>query len=79
MICETLAAIGELGGVLGLFDKKKEESTDGEIEALIEERNRARAEKNWTRADEIRDKLSAMNIVLKDTPAGVRWSYKDEQ
>ena len=79
VICETLAAIGELGGVLGLFDKKKEESTDGEIEALIEERNRARAEKNWTRADEIRDKLSAMNIVLKDTPAGVRWSYKDEQ
>lgn len=78
-IDETLAMIDELGGVLGLFGKKQKADADAEIEALIEERSRARAEKNWAKADEIRDKLAAMNIVLKDTPAGVRWSYKDEQ
>lgn len=79
VIDETLTLIDELGGVLGLFGKKQRADADAEIEALIEERTRARAEKNWAKADEIRDKLAAMNIVLKDTPAGVRWSYKDEQ
>ena len=48
---------------------------DDEIEKLIEERNEARANKNWAKADEIRDKLKEMNIVLKDTPTGVQWSY----
>lgn len=72
-----LAAIEELGGVLGLFVKKTDSSLDAEIEALIEERALARKEKNWARADEIRDKLKAMNIVLKDTPMGVKWSYAE--
>lgn len=73
----TLALIRELGEVLGLFMKSTKKSIDEEIEALIEERNQARKEKNWAKADEIRDKLKAMNIVLKDTPNGVQWSFAE--
>ena len=71
---KTIAMIKELGGVLGLFNKSEEKSLDAEIEGLIEERTKARAEKNWAKADEIRDKLKAMNVILEDTPNGVKWS-----
>ena len=74
---QTIALIHELGNVLGLFNKETKRSIDAEVEALIEERNRARAEKNWARADEIRDKLREMNIILKDTPQGVQWSFAE--
>ena len=43
-----------------------------EIKALIDERQAARKEKNFARADEIRDRLKAMGITLKDTPQGVQ-------
>ncbi len=76
IIEKTLGLIRELGGVLGLFQKQKK-SIDAEVEELIEKRNKARAEKNWTEADAIRDKLKEMNIVLKDTPTGVQWSYAE--
>ncbi len=74
-VAKTLDLIREIGGVLGLFQKRKERSLDAEVEELIEKRNKARAEKNWAEADAIRDKLKEMNIILKDTPAGVQWSY----
>ena len=74
---KTLELIRELGGVLGLFIKETKKSIDAEIEELITERNKARAEKNWAKADEIRDKLKEMNIVLKDTPNGVQWSFAE--
>ena len=74
---KALDTIAELGGVLGLFAKTEEKPLDEEIEAMIEERNKARAEKNWAKADEIRDKLKEMHIVLKDTPMGVKWSYEE--
>lgn len=77
VINKALSVIAELGGVLGLFTKNKTASLDDEIEALIEERNKARAEKNWAKADEIRDKLKEMHIILKDTPMGVKWSYEE--
>ena len=73
----VLSLIHELGGVLGLFEKETKKSLDAEVEAMIEERNKARAEKNWAKADEIRDKLKEMNIVLKDTPQGVQWSFAE--
>lgn len=72
---KTIETIRELGSVLGLFQKTNEKSIDAEVEELIERRNKARAEKNWAEADAIRDKLKEMNIILKDTPMGVKWSY----
>lgn len=75
---KTLDLIRELGGVLGLFQKSEQKSLDAEIEELIEKRNKARADKNWAEADAIRDKLKEMNIVLKDTPMGVKWSYIED-
>ncbi|TRZ36394.1 cysteine--tRNA ligase [Niallia circulans] len=62
----------ELFGVLGL-SLVKEELLDEEIEALIEKRNQARKDRNFQLADQIRDQLKAMNIILEDTPQGIRW------
>ena len=70
---EALARIKELTDVLGIFGHEDEEGGLGDdIQALIDERQAARAEKNWARADEIRDQLAAMGITLKDTPQGVQ-------
>ena len=69
---EALALLAELTGVLGLLSEKEEEGLDGEIEALIQERQKARAEKNFARSDEIRDILKERGITLKDTPQGVQ-------
>lgn len=63
----------ELAGVLGLTLSEEKELLDEEIDALIEERNNARKDRNFARADEIRDQLKEMNIILEDTPQGVRW------
>ena len=68
-----LDRIVKLGDVLGLILDKKEELLDADIEKLIEERQAARKEKNFARADEIRDELLAKGIVLKDTREGVQW------
>ena len=46
---------------------------DDEIEALIAGRQTARKEKNFARADEIRDELLEKGIVLEDTREGVKW------
>ncbi len=63
----------ELTGVLGLVYNRDKGSLDDEIEALIEARTKARAEKNWAEADRIRDELKAQGIVLEDTAQGVKW------
>ena len=65
--------ITTLTDILGLKTEKKEEMLDGDIEALIAERQQARKDKNFARADEIRDELLAKGIVLEDTREGVRW------
>ena len=59
--------------VLGIHAERKEESLDARVEALIEERQTARKEKNYARADEIRAELTAMGILLEDTKEGVKW------
>ena len=53
--------------------EKEAEILDADIEKLIKERQDARKEKNFARADEIRDELAAMGIILKDTREGVTW------
>lgn len=62
-----------LTNVLGLVYNRKEESSDAEIDALIEARTQARKDKNWAEADRIRDLLKEMGIVLEDTAQGVKW------
>ncbi len=59
--------------VLGLIIEKEEELLDEDVENLIAERQAARKAKNFARADEIRDQLSDMGIILEDTREGVKW------
>ncbi len=67
----------QLCDVLGIILAKEEEVLDEEIERLIAERQAARKEKNFARADEIRAILSDKGIVLEDTREGVKWKgYK---
>ncbi len=61
-----------LFGVLGL-SLRDDELLDEEIEALIEKRTQARKDRNFKLADEIRDQLKEMNIIIEDTPQGIRW------
>ena len=69
--------IEQFDKVLGLDLTKSEadsaDNLDSEIESLIAERQKARAEKDWAKADKIRDDLLAKNIKLIDTPNGVTW------
>ena len=65
--------ITDMADILGLVVEKKEEMLDSDIDALIAERQQARKDKNFARADEIRDELLAKGIILEDTREGVRW------
>ena len=68
-----LDKVVKLSDILGLIVLKKEEILDEDIEALIRERQDARKSKNFARADEIRDQLADMGILLEDTREGVKW------
>jgi len=57
--------------------KREEELLDTDIEALIEQRKQARKNKEYAKADQIRDSLLAQGILLEDTPQGVKWKRKD--
>ncbi|MGB0988433.1 MAG: cysteine--tRNA ligase [Pseudoalteromonas spongiae] len=70
-----------LGEILGIAQQDPESFLQGEqaddevaeIEALILQRNQARADKNWALADEARDKLTAMGVVLEDSAGKTTW------
>lgn len=65
----------ELLHLIGICEHEDDVHEDTqEIEKLIAERMQARKEKNWKRADEIRDELKAKGILLKDTPTGTQWT-----
>jgi len=66
----------EMNEVLGILNTAPDEFLAEEIEHLIQQRNLARETKNWSQADDIRDKLLSMDIVIEDTPQGVRWRRK---
>ena len=68
------AIFDELTEVLGLVYNRKTEALDSEIEELIQKRTEARKAKDFKTADEIRDKLKEMGIILEDTPQGVKWT-----
>ena len=64
----------ELADILGILSAKaEEENLDEKVEAMIQARQEARKAKNFAEADRIRDELKAMNIILEDTPQGVKW------
>ncbi|HIQ06897.1 MAG TPA: cysteine--tRNA ligase [Thiotrichaceae bacterium] len=83
---QTAALLKKLGGQLGLLQTDaeawfKSESSDSDmidedINQLIKQRDLAKQEKDWTKADQIRDQLNALNIELEDTPKGTTWRRK---
>lgn len=85
---EALAAIEEFSGIAGILSEDPGEylksappssaaqTSESRIAELIEERETARKEKNWDKADEIRRTLADKGIVLEDGPEGTVWSVK---
>lgn len=72
--CEkAMSTIKMLCDVLGIEVEREQELLDADIEQLIEERQQARKDKNFARADEIRNLLQEKGIALEDTREGVKW------
>ncbi|HEY1225361.1 MAG TPA: cysteine--tRNA ligase [Brevundimonas sp.] len=76
-----LLAAGAILGVLqaepdAWFGGAADDDLKAEVEALLEQRATARAEKNWPEADRIRDRLNALNVVVMDGPTGATWRIK---
>lgn len=72
--CEKMAStLNQLCDILGIETVREQELLDADIERLIEERQQARKNKNFARADEIRNALLEQGIALEDTREGVKW------
>ncbi|GAA0596853.1 cysteine--tRNA ligase [Virgibacillus siamensis] len=65
--------IDEQLDVLGITISETEELLDDDVEGLLQEREEARRNRDFGRADEIRDQLKDQGIILEDTPQGTRW------
>lgn len=65
---KALDVFNELVGVLGILPR--EEEVPAEIVRMAEERQEARKQKDWKRADELRDKIAAAGYLVEDTPTG---------
>ncbi|MHA7610966.1 cysteine--tRNA ligase [Weissella viridescens] len=72
-VTEILHQIETLMGVFGVDGFSAAPDADAEIQALIDERDAARANRDFARSDEIRDMLTQQGIILEDTPQGTRW------
>ena len=73
---EAKDTITKLCDILGIIVTKEAEILDEDVENLINERQQARKDKNFARADEIRDLLANQGIILEDTREGVKWHRK---
>ena len=69
---KSLDTLMELATVVGLLQQDADDEIDVEIQKLVDERQEARKDRNFARADEIRDMLKERGITLKDTPQGVQ-------
>ena len=71
-----------VGGVLGLKDEeagasgKAEKALEGVMQLVLENRRKAREEKNWAESDHIRDLLASYGITVKDTKEGATWTLE---
>jgi cysteinyl-tRNA synthetase len=74
-IIKALKKIDTVLGLIFMTDYSGKVDTD-EIDALILERAEAKKEKNYQQADEIRDRLTSMGVILEDTKDGTRWKIK---
>src|SRR5438445_5368109 len=72
----VVGAIDRFDTILNVFGRPQREMLDEEVQKLIDDRQEARHRRDFDRADEIRDELSARGIVLEDTKDGVRWKRK---
>jgi len=63
-------------GIFGATDEQVDAQLAAEVESLIEERNAARKNRNFKRADEIRSQLAERGVLLEDTPQGTKWKRK---
>jgi cysteinyl-tRNA synthetase len=70
---EILALLQDVNQIFDVFEVEELELGDEEIARLIEERERARHDRDYARADEIRDLLQEQGILLEDTGDGTRW------
>lgn len=82
--------VDKIAGVLGILQKEPDAWIEAQearlsesrgvdtalVDKLIGERTLARADKNWARADEIRDELAAMGVTIKDGPNGTEWTLE---
>ena len=73
---ELIALLDRFDTVLNILGKPEIEMLDSDIQALIDERQEARRRRDFARADEIRDQLAELRIVLEDTKDGVRWKRR---
>lgn len=76
-VCTAAADLfDELCAVLGILYNRKSNDLDSEIEALIQQRQEAKKNKDFATADKIRDDLKARGIILKDTKQGTTWTIE---
>ena len=68
----SIGLMRELGGVLGIFHRQQEDTIPERAKELIEQRKEARAQKDWAKADEIRDELLSLGIEVADTRQGMK-------
>jgi len=69
-------ALDEADSVLDIFPAAEAGADDDEIQRLVDERTAARTGRDFARADELRDQLTEMGIVVEDTPHGAVWHRK---
>ena len=76
-VSEACALLRELGGVLGLRLEQAESGGTGDIapfvQLLVDTRAALRVEKQFALADDLRDRLAGLGVVLEDTPRGTEW------
>lgn len=74
---EKLAVLYEMDKVLGFnlknLKRAEAEELSQELMELVKEREEARKNKDWQRADELRELLLKKGLVVKDTPDGTKW------